>query len=303
MTPPPDYASREDLSPHDPILRPINIVSSEQRLSLSSDARAKASHRMLPKQPNQSLIHGIRCLLEVVSQPYPIGISELAAHLKMDTTRVHRYLRTLSHLGFLRRDQHRKYGPGPAVYVLAVQSLHASNFVHVAIPLLEELKDDVQKIVAMGALWNQSVSYLYHASPVHKQHQAGGGFAVWPATDSGLGMVLLAQQSDEEIRAIYHEQTIPNFPKGIESLLTEVQGIREAGYAFMYVKTAGNHTLALPVIGNPTMAIGISGLLTRDDVPELLEKLRTTLRQINVLNLAHRKADTTPKRATQQNLV
>jgi DNA-binding IclR family transcriptional regulator len=83
---------------------------------------------MLPRQPNNSVIDGFRCLQHVVTQEKPVGVSQIAADLGMELTRVHRLLRTLSHLGMILQTDSRKYAPGPAISVIAAQTLHATRF-------------------------------------------------------------------------------------------------------------------------------------------------------------------------------
>ena len=140
---------------------------------------------MLPKQPNKSLIDGISCLQGVVSRTEHVGVSELAKMLDMEQTKVHRLLRTLAHLGFTQQNRSRKYGPGPAIYALAAQTLYASHFIRDALGPLEELRARLPHIVAMGVVWNRRVNYLYHAKRGTPLEQAIGTFGNWLAAAFG----------------------------------------------------------------------------------------------------------------------
>ncbi len=203
----------------------------------------------LPKQPNQSVIDGIRCLQEVVNHAEPVGVSDVARELGLETTRVHRLLRTLAYIGMLRWTEKRKYAAGPALPVLATQTLHASGFYQVIGPL-ERLHRELNVVVAFGVLWNRSVSYLYHADPDQPLAQAIASFDVWPATVSGLGVALLALQTDEKVAALYDRQVIPEF-RSLDALLSKLATVRRCGYA------QHNNTLALTMNGSLEAAIGI----------------------------------------------
>lgn len=205
---------------------------------------------VLPKQPNKSLIDGIRCLQEVLSRSEPVGVAQVAKELGLETTRVHRILRTLAASGMLRWTDKRKYAPGPAVPVLATQTMHASGFYKAIAPLVE-LHKDLNMITAMGVLWNRSVSYLYHAEPDQPLEQAISSFDIWPATVSGLGVSLLALQSNDYVRELYEARSLPAFGS-LEALLEKLSEIRECGY------TLHNNTLALSIDDTFRAAIGFS---------------------------------------------
>lgn len=205
---------------------------------------------VLPKQPNKSLIDGIRCLQEVLNHSEPVGVGQVAEELGMETTRVHRLLRTLAASGMLRWTNKRKYAPGPAVPVLATQAMTASGF-YKAIQPLTELHRDLNMITAMGVLWNRSVSYLYHAAPNQPTELAFASFGIWPATVSGLGVSLLALESDEFVRQLYASHPLPAFDS-IHHLLDKLAQVRECGY------TQHNNTLAVAINDSFQAAIGFS---------------------------------------------
>lgn len=234
---------------------------------------------MLPRQPNQSVIDGFRCLQHVVIQEKPVGISQIAEELGMELTRVHRLLRTLTHLGMVIQTEKRKYAVGPGVSVIAAQTLHATRFGERALPQLEQLRHSLRKKVALGVLWERSVSYLYHASGHESWQKALGGHELWPATQSGVGIAMLSRLTDEEITERFHDY--PTLPfKSVGNLLTEIKKTRAQGYAL--VNTLGSQwTLAIALENSPALAVGISGKLTESHVGALLPRLRETAEAIN----------------------
>ena len=236
---------------------------------------------MLPKQPNQSLIDGIRCLQGVVSSSVPVGVSVLSKELGLEITRTHRLLRTLSHIGLVRWTPNRKYAPGPGLPVLAAQTLHASGF-HKAIPVLEALHQRLDMVVALGVLWNRSVSYLYHAEPGMSLERSIGGFDVWPASLSGLGIALLSKWDSMAVEELYEGRSISGFPDGIDSLKKRLEESAQQNHAFVETHTAeGQHTLAVVVDNDVSMAIGISGKISKGDVSELLPLVQECSKEIS----------------------
>ncbi|MGD8174990.1 IclR family transcriptional regulator [Marinimicrobium sp. ARAG 43.8] len=229
-------------------------------------------------QLNMSVLDGIETLQAITSFDRPVGGRELARFLELDTTRVNRLLRTLAFAGFVRKTADRKYTIGPAMHVLAAQSLFASRMVSHAVKPLEELRA-YGMVVAMGVLWKDKVTYLYHALPELSSIEALGRLGYFPATASGVGLSLLSQVDDDEVVHLYENKTIPGFPEGIAALQDKLIEIREQG--FVRVRTSyrthlpeGAVTLAVN-IGNPAhSAIALSGDIPEERTEELVAVLR-----------------------------
>jgi DNA-binding IclR family transcriptional regulator len=230
-------------------------------------------------QPNQSLIDGIVTLQALAISDEPIGCRELARRLGMETTRVNRLLKTLNFLGLAHQTANRKYTAGPGMHVLAAQSLYASGLLRNAIGPMEKLQR-FGRVVALGVLWRDSVSFLYHAQTGMSSGEAIGRIGLFPATKSGVGMALLADASEEHVRQMYEDQVIPGFPRGIESLLTSLKQIKKIGYARIEVAPAEplypgepHHTIAVPVGSPVTSALGMSGWIPESAIPDVVEAL------------------------------
>lgn len=231
-------------------------------------------------QPNHSLIDGIRTLQALAVAPEPIGCRALARQLGLDTSKVNRLLRTLAYLGIASQTANRKYTPGPGMHVLAAQSLFASGLIRRGLPALERLRR-FGHTVAMAVLWNDTVSYLYHAPPGVDSAQAVARIGVLPACTSGIGMALLARLPDEELTRIYTDRDIPGYPGGLPALLERLEEVRQDGFIRFRGSTGEDrHTIAIAV-GNPAYAgIGLSGWLPEAATPNLLAALKAAADQI-----------------------
>jgi DNA-binding IclR family transcriptional regulator len=231
-------------------------------------------------QPNQSLIDGILTLQALASASEPVGCRELARQLGANTTRVNRLLKTLAYMGIVRQTSDRKYAPGPGMHVLAAQSLFASGLIRRALPELERLRR-FGHTVAMGVLWNDSVSYLFHAPPGIEAARGLGRIGLLPATTSGIGIVLLAQLPDDEVREIYADRDIPMFPDGVDSLLVTLAATRAQGYARVHVADDRDHHIVAVASGEPVVAgLAMSGWIPESATDELVEALRLAAHEI-----------------------
>lgn len=235
-------------------------------------------------QLNLSLIDGLEVLQGLSSFDRPVGSRELGRYLNLDNTRVNRLLRTLTYSGFAKQTSDRKYTTGPAMLVLAAQGLFASGVTKKAIRPLEELRA-YGLVVAMGVLWHDKVTYIYHAKPNMGTDNPFGRLGYFPATACGVGMSLLSELPDEEIQGLYNDKQIPEFPDGIDSLMQRLVEIRKQGYVRMHTHYKTHLpqqavSLAINVKGNMHSAIALSGWIPQEATDELINILRKVSAQI-----------------------
>ncbi|AXB79366.1 IclR family transcriptional regulator [Novosphingobium sp. P6W] len=234
----------------------------------------------LNAQPNQSLIDGIATLQALATSPEPVGGRELARRLDADPTKINRLLKTLAYLGIARQTANRKYTAGPGMHVLAAQSLFASGLIRRALPVLEGLRK-FGHTVALGVLWGDNVSYLFHAPPGIEASAGLGRIGLLPATTSGIGIVLLSEHEDEDVREIYEDREIPMFPDGIEQLLAKLAEVRRLGYARVHVADERDHHVVAVSTGDPAHAgLALSGWIPEAATEPLVAALREAAPEI-----------------------
>ena len=235
----------------------------------------------LGSQPNQGLIDGIATLQALATAPEPVGCRELARRIGLDTTKVNRLLKTLTYLGIARQTPDRKYTSGPGMHVLAAQSLFASGLMRRALPLLEGLRR-FGHTVALGVLWKESVSYLFHAPPGIEAARGLGRIGLLPATISGIGMVLLSELDGERVSEIYAGKDIPNFPDGLAQLQDKLAEIRRLGYARVHVADDRDHHVVAVSSGDPGhVGIALSGWIPDGSTAPLVEALRQAANELD----------------------
>lgn len=243
--------------------------------------------KKISSQPNQSLIDGVTTLQALATSPTPVGGRELARRLGFEPTRVNRLLKTLAYLGIARQTADRKYTSGPGMHVLAAQSLFASGLIHRALPALETLRR-YNHTVALGVLWRDNVSYLYHAPPGVSSVDALGRIGLYPATLGGIGLMLLSENDPREVAALYQERSIPGFPEGLDALSARLSTIRAEGYARVFVKPENEqHTVAVSV-GSPVhAAVAMSGWIPEAATEAIVAALREAREQIEAAQMGH----------------
>jgi DNA-binding IclR family transcriptional regulator len=234
----------------------------------------------LNAQPNKSLIDGIATLQALATSPDPVGGRELARRLNLDPVKVNRLLKTLTYLGIARQTADRKYTAGPGMHVLAAQSLFASGLIRHALPILETLRR-FGHTVALGVLWQDSVSYLFHAPPGIEASQGLGRIGLLPATTSGIGIVLLSEYDDADVRRLYRGRDIPLYPLGIDQLLPKLKEVRQLGFARVHVADSRDHHVIAVSTGDPAHAgVAMSGRISDAATVPLVEALRAAAAEI-----------------------
>ena len=211
----------------------------------------------MSSQPNQSLIDGITCLQSLATADEPVRGRELARQLELDPTKVNRLLRTLKSMGFAIQDERRAYLPGPGIHVLASQAMHGSVLFRHALPVMEEVLP-APHIVALGALWKDKVSYLFHADPHSSLTSGIGAYQLYDACHSSIGQVLLANEDNQAILQRLGEARF-------DHMLVKLEKVRHKGFAVRKDADSGEYSIAVPVGKPAQVGLAFSGLYNLSD--------------------------------------
>jgi len=218
---------------------------------------------------------GLAVLQAVAGRRAPAGSRELARELGLESTRVNRLVKTLAHLGVVAQGADRKYRPGPGIHVLAAQALFGSGLFRRAVPHLEALHGH-GLVVAMGVLWQEQVSYLYHAEPGMPAADALGRQGLYPAWQSAIGVVLLA---GVEAR-----------PHWSVAQRRQLEAVRQQGYALVPIDASAEqprgHSLAVALPGVPSVGMALSGPIDDDSIDSLVAVLHAAANNISEQELS-----------------
>ncbi len=233
---------------------------------------------MLPAQPNQSLIEGIRCLQALSLSEKPLRSIEVSRLLKVESTKAHRLLKTLAHLGLVHQGGNRKFQVGPGLPVLVAQSLYSAPLWRSMVDPLQDLQRQIPSCkVEVGMCWEGVVSCFYCSEPGMPASWAMGRVDMQMATRSAIGLALLSCCSQEKVEETFIGRPIPGFSRGLPSLVKELRTIRSQGYALIPDGQSGERfSLAVPQ-EDKLYALALSGDLSKEDIPELVQLLQHTL--------------------------
>ncbi|MBN2712196.1 MAG: helix-turn-helix domain-containing protein [Planctomycetes bacterium] len=213
----------------------------------------------------------------VVTAARPMGSREVARNLGLEHTKANRLLGTLCHLGFLSKTPNRKYISGPGIHLLSAQSLNGSRLLATAMPHLRELTD-ANMIITLAVLWRKDICYLVFAGPGHDPATSIGAHQPCPVHHSILGLALIAEKTDKEVKAILDMYQEPMQPEAKELFLEEIAETRKTGVAKrVRDRNSGgnwNHSFSV-TIGEPAVAaIALTGFADDDKVPGLIKRLQ-----------------------------
>ena len=195
------------------------------------------------------------------------GISELAEATNLALPTIHRLIRTLVGLGYVRQLPSRRYALGPGLVRLGEQA--EKRLATWARPALERLEYSSQETANLAILDGDMVTYVAQVPSRHQLRMfTEVGRRVHPHS-TGVRKALLAQLPDERVTEIVQRAGMPRYTDTtiIErtALLDELAAIRERGYSIDEgEQEIGVRCYAVAVPGSfaPT-AVSVSGPNTR----------------------------------------
>jgi len=226
------------------------------------------------KKPSQivyGLVDGLAVLQEMAMSPDPVSGLAVSKKLGLSPIRVNRLLKTLAYLRLPYRPSSRRYAVGAGMHVIAAQSMAASGLLRRSFTHLDSLAK-YGYLVALGVLWKDKVCYLYYNNSGGASADAGlDGMVLYPALESSIGMSLLAELPEEDVKALFHEQADAE-------LFRKLDEIRKKGWAM--VKHKKDLSLAVNIGSPPHAAIAGSGFKTSEELEMFIRLLREAARSI-----------------------
>ena len=199
-----------------------------------------------------------------------IGTIEMSERLGLHKATVSRILLNLKKHGFLMQNPNtRKFRLGPTNLQLssAIRSSIENSMSHIAIPLLDELRDWIKETVVLEVPSGETTTMIaYIAEGPSPVRLAGRVGAVLPAHSMAGGKAILAFSPKEQVEKViskklerYTEDTVtdPNV------LRKQLEKVREQGFAFdLEENQKGVNAIAAPIFDwdvRPLAAVVIAG--------------------------------------------
>jgi DNA-binding IclR family transcriptional regulator len=239
-----------------------------------------------------SLSRGVEILRLLADADGPLGVTEVAERLNVDPSTAYRLLATLERGGLAAQDvDSKKYAIGYGVLEIANGLLRRMSVVTAA--------DSYLRSIAALTSESTHVAVLDGTRAVFVARQSGPGIlrvettvgSSEPAYCTAVGKALLAEHSEEELRALYSEplaQYTPHTITTIADLITELGRVRRNGYAYDDEELhPGVRCLASPVRDHRGRIVAAFGLsmpatrLTREHIPALVTHVAAAAQAIS----------------------
>ena len=197
------------------------------------------------------------------------SLSELASRAELPLPTIHRLLRTLIPLGYVRQLPNRSYALGPGLIRLGnAAGLQLGTY---AQPVLQGLVDELGESANLAVLDGPMVVYVGQAQSSHSMRMFTEVGRRAHMHDTGVGKAILATLPEQQVLSIVTSMGMPTptvkSHGTVESLLADLEVIRERGYAVDDEEQEIGvrcFSMVLPNAPTPT-AISVSGPTTRVD--------------------------------------
>jgi IclR family pca regulon transcriptional regulator len=249
---------------------------------------------------SQSLERGLAILSAFRSGRPLLGVSELGREIGLSRSTAHRYVATLTALGYLQQDAvTKKYRLGPRVLDLGFSAINSMELREVAAPHLRQLSDETGYTVNMAILDGLDIVYVERCRSARAgQREIDLNLHVGarlPAYCTSLGKVLLAfLPADERMDALARIDFVRRGPNTLTSsaaLAAELERVRADGFAVSNEELAyGLRSIAAPVFahdGSAAAAINLAVHSSMVSIEDLVARLSPTLRDAAAEISAH----------------
>ncbi|MEH7485000.1 IclR family transcriptional regulator [Neobacillus drentensis] len=188
------------------------------------------------KYSANSLVRGLEIIKLFNEEQSSLSLSEIAKQLGVSRTVPYRLLFTLQNMGYLSQDENTKhYKLSPKVLELGFSYLNSLKFPEIAQPYMEKLRDEIGASCHLSILDGQEVVYVGSA-PVRGVSAINVNIGMrLPAHATANGKLLLAYQSKESLRQMFHVSNLT--PYTDKTLITpsefqqQLETIRQKGYS------------------------------------------------------------------------
>lgn len=221
-------------------------------------------------------------ILELLGQhPEGLGTSEISRQLDLPKNFVFRATSVLHLLGYLERDEGSKlFMLSRKLLSMGYHVLKHTSLVEVAMPLMRELRNQVQETVTLCAIEGSQGIVLDHVPSPHAMRLVVETGAHFQLHSSAPGKAMLAFMSDEERDYLISQLSFKKFTDQTltrkQDFLKALAGVRETGYAIdLGEEMDGIHCLSAPIFderGLPIASLVTTGPASRFPVELFAER-------------------------------
>ena len=206
---------------------------------------------------SQSLERGLAILSAFGSDRSTIGVSELSRELGLSRSTTHRYIATLTSLGYLQQEaETKRYRLGPRVLDLGFAAINSMDIREISVPHLQGLSDATGFTANMAILDGPDVVYIERCRTSRSgQREIDLNLHVGsrlPAYCTAMGKALLAFVPADRLEEILDQTELvargPNTIVNRTALRVELGRVRTTGVAVNNEELAyGLRSIAAPI--------------------------------------------------------
>lgn len=236
--------------------------------------------------PVQSIARAFATLEALAEAGGEESLAALAATLELPVPTVHRLLKTLVTLGYVRQTESRRYALGPALIGLGLRA--TPQLALDARPVLQGLEEAVAETANLAVLDGDLIVYVAQVPSRHRMRMFTevGRRALPHAT--GVGKAMLAMLPDERVRSLVRRTGMPALTDATlvteKALLADLRETRRRGFAVDDgEQEVGVRCIAVAVPGPTPSAVSISGpaaRVTEAVIPDAVDALTRAARTL-----------------------
>lgn len=240
----------------------------------------------------QSLGRGIAVIRSFSSDAPRQTLSDVARASGLTRATARRLLLTLVELGYARTDG-KIYELTPRVLDIGYSYLASMNLDQIAQPYIESFSEHVHESSSVSVLDDTDIVYVARVPTKRIMTVAIGLGSRFPAYQTSMGRVLLAELDDDEIVDVFarstHDRITPHTVRSADELLAAIAVVRLHGWAMIDQELElGVRSVAAPIrdaTGRAVAAVNVSTHAGRTDLAEIedvfVPRLLATAKQIS----------------------
>ena len=199
--------------------------------SVSSDGRKK------PKNLVRSISRALDIFELLQESPGGLRLADLKRELAIPVSSLHGILATLVERGYLVKDElSMEYRLGAKIFRFTASYQHDSELILQANDVMERLTHKTSETTSLAVLDGDSVVFIHNRVTDGRLQVVNPIGTRLSAHATGLGKIMLAHLSEEELDLIYPHETLVQLTPATninkKELLVELRKTRERGYAY-----------------------------------------------------------------------
>lgn len=226
----------------------------------------------------QSLARGIQVIRAFSPEARRLTLADVSRSTGLTRATCRRLLLTLVELGYAATDG-KTYELTPRVLDIGYSYLASLQINEIAQPYIEALSDEVHESSSVSVLDDTDIVYVARVPTKRIMTVAIGLGSRFPAYQTSMGRVLLAELTDREIADVFdrsdHSRRTPNTVTSAPELIARIADVRHTGWCLVDQELEdGVRSLAAPIRdgrGAAVAAVNVSTHAGRTDLDQIHE--------------------------------